>query len=88
MGTLMSGDTVGIPGKRARPVEPQRPSRERATKPPPSRAGKRLISAFVDPEVLKQLKLIVVQNDSTIQETLVDLINEYFKRNGKPPIAR
>jgi len=84
----MSGDTVGIPGKRAKPAERQLAVRERTTKPPPSRAGKRLISAFVDPEVLKQFRLTVLENDSTIQETLVQLINEYFKENGKPPIAR
>jgi len=47
-----------------------------------------LVSAFVAPEVLKQFKLTVLENDSTIQETLVGLINEYFRRNGKPPIAR
>ena len=84
----MSGDTTDLLGGKANPDEPQRAARERATKVPPSRAGKRLISAFVAPEVLKQFKLTVLENDSTIQETLVGLINEYFRRNGKPPIAR
>jgi hypothetical protein len=65
-----------------------RVGRERTTEPPPSRAGKRLISAFVDPEVLKSFKILVAENDSTIQQTLVDLINEYFVKHGKPPIAR
>ena len=72
-------------------VEPpgtQQSARERVTKAPPSRAGKRLVAAFVDPEVLKQFRLLVLENDSTIQETLVKLINEYFKRHGKPPLAR
>jgi Antitoxin-like ribbon-helix-helix len=60
----------------------------RTTEPPPSRAGKRLVSAFVEPEVLRAFKILVAQNDSTIQQTLVTLINEYFERNGKPPLAR
>jgi len=84
----MSADTVEITGKKAKPTERQRAIRERTTKAPPSRAGKRLISAFVDPEVLKQFKITVLENDSTIQDTLVNLINEYFTSNGKPPIAR
>jgi hypothetical protein len=84
----MSGDTLGLSGEEAKPAERQRPVRERTTKPPPSRAGKRLIAAFVDPKVLKQFRLIVLENDSTVQETIVQLINEYFQRNGKPPIAR
>jgi hypothetical protein len=86
----MAGETEGLPGGRAKPAggHQRRVVRERMTKAPPSRAGKRLISAFVEPEVLKQFKLAVLENDSTIQETLVELINEYFRKNGKPPIAR
>ncbi len=85
----MSGDTTDLLlGGKAGSDGPRRAARERATKAPPSRAGKRLVSAFVAPEVLKQLRLTVLENDSTIQETLVGLINEYFRRNGKPPIAR
>jgi hypothetical protein len=66
----------------------RRTGRERTTEPPPSRAGKRLISAFVEPEVLKAFKILVAENDSTIQQTLIDMINDYFTRHGKPPIAR
>jgi hypothetical protein len=62
--------------------------RSRRTEPPPSRAGKRLVSAFVEPEVLRAFKILVAENNSTIQQTLVSLINEYFVRNGKLPIAR
>jgi hypothetical protein len=84
----MPADTVTIPKKKAKPAGRQQTTRKRTTEAPPSRAGKRLISAFVDPDVLKQFKLTVLENDSTIQETLVQLINYYFKKNGKPPIAR
>ncbi len=84
----MSGDTVDLLGRKARSNAHRHAIRERTTQAPPSRAGKRLISAFVAPEVLKQFKLTVLENDSTIQKTLVELINEYFRRNGKPPIAR
>ena len=65
-----------------------RTGRPRTTDPPPSRAGKRLISAFVEPEVLKAFKILVAENDSTIQQTLIDLLNDYFVRHGKKPIAR
>ena len=65
-----------------------RTGRARTTDPPPSRAGKRLISAFVEPEVLKAFKILVAENDSTIQQTLINLLNDYFARHGKPPIAR
>jgi hypothetical protein len=55
---------------RARSDGPRRAARERATKAPPSRAGKRLVSAFVAPEVLKQFRLTVLENDSTIQDVV------------------
>jgi hypothetical protein len=84
----MAGDTADPLGRKARSEAHRRVVGGRMTQAPPSRAGKRLISAFVAPEALKQFKLTVLENDSTIQETLVELINEYFRRNGKPPIAR
>jgi hypothetical protein len=45
------------------------------------------IAAHVEPEAAKQFKLLVVQQDSTTQEMLVEAINDLFAKHGLSRIA-
>ena len=54
---------------------------------PPSRRGKRHISGYFDPEVLRQVKIICAEEDKTINQVLADALNAHFVNRGKPPIA-
>ena len=54
---------------------------------PLSRAGKRQIAAYFQPAVKKQLKLLTVENDSTVQGLLAEALNDLFAKYGKPEIA-
>jgi len=54
---------------------------------PPSRQGKRAISAFFDPAASKQLRLLALEQDSTIQQLLREAINDLFEKHGRPRIA-
>ena len=54
---------------------------------PPSRRGKRALTGYFDPEVIKQLKLLSVTEDKTMQALMTEAINELFKKYGKPHIA-
>lgn len=54
---------------------------------PPSRQGKKALTAYFEPEVLKQLKLLAAAEDKTIQALLAEAINELFKKYGRPHIA-
>ena len=62
-------------------------NRQHTTKRPPSRMGKKALTAYFEPEVLKQLKLLAAKEDKTIQSLLGEAINELFKKYGKPHIA-
>ena len=46
-----------------------------------------LITGHFDPAVSKQLKLLAINNDSTVQAMLAEALNDLFEKYGKPPIA-
>ncbi|MEJ1297686.1 MAG: hypothetical protein RPU64_14800 [Candidatus Sedimenticola sp. (ex Thyasira tokunagai)] len=54
---------------------------------PPSRRGKKALTGYFDPEVLKQLKVLAVAEDKTMQTLMSEGINELFKKYGRPHIA-
>ena len=56
-------------------------------KVPPSRRGKRHISGYFEPEVLRQVKIICAEEDMTVNEVLAAALNALFVNMGKPPIA-
>ena len=56
-------------------------------KVPPSRRGKRHISGYFEPEVLRQVKIICAEEDKTVNQVLADALNAHFVNLGKPPIA-
>lgn len=54
---------------------------------PPSRRGKKALTGYFDPEVLRQLKVMAAAEDTTIQALLSEALNDLFKKYGKPHIA-
>ena len=54
---------------------------------PPSRVGKRQVAAYFPVPVQKQLKLLTVENDTTVQNLLAEALNDLFAKYGKPEIA-
>lgn len=56
--------------------------------PPPSRAGKKALIGYFNPEVSKQLKQITLDHDrNSVQELLREALNDLFQKYKKPPIA-
>ena len=56
-------------------------------KVPPSRRGKRHISGYFEPEVLRQVKILCAEEDKTVNQVLADALNSLFVNKGKAPIA-
>lgn len=54
---------------------------------PPSRQGKKIISGHFDKDVHRQLKLLALEKETSIQDLLSQALNALFERNDKPPIA-
>lgn len=53
----------------------------------PSRRGKKVVSGYFDTEVSKQLKILCVENDTSLQALLTEALNDLFIKHGKSPIA-
>ena len=53
----------------------------------PARQGQKMVAGYFDPMVHRQLKLIALEEDKTIQNLLEDALNGLFADRGKPPIA-
>ena len=53
----------------------------------PSRAGKKPITGFFDPQVSRQIKKVALDKDKTMQELLQEALNDLFRKYDLPPIA-
>jgi hypothetical protein len=61
---------------------------ERETKgQPPSRMGKKIVSGHFEPAVVRQLKQIALDRDTTIQGLLAEALNDLFMKYNQKPIA-
>jgi hypothetical protein len=54
----------------------------------PSRDGKRLIAGHFTPKVAKQLKLLAVEEDTSVQALLEEAIELLFVKKGRGHIGR
>ena len=54
---------------------------------PPSRQGKKMISGHFDKDVHRQLKILALEKETSIQDLLSQALNALFERNDMPPIA-
>ena len=70
-------------------VEPApQPTRRHKGSTPPSRAGKKALIGYFDPEVSKQLKQLALDYDrDSVQELLREALNDLFQKYKKPTIA-
>ena len=54
---------------------------------PPARQGKKVVAGYFDPVVSKQLKLLALERNTSVQALIGEALNLLFERHGKPPIA-
>ena len=71
------------------------PAEPKATEPAPraaypkatTRAGKRVVTAYVSPEAFRQLKRIAADEDAQVQDLLTEGLNAVFAARGLSRIA-
>lgn len=76
------------------PLAPD-PAEPRAPEPTPrgaypkatTRAGKRVVTAYVSPEAFRQLKRIAADEDAQVQDLLTEGLNAVFAARGLSRIA-
>jgi hypothetical protein len=49
--------------------------------------GRVQIAGFFSKEASKQLRLLALETDGTVQSLLGEALNDLFTKRGKPPIA-
>ena len=62
--------------------ETETPPEEAVTKRPPSRAGKRVLSLYLDPLAWKQLRQLALDADTTTQALGEEAVNLLFAKHG------
>jgi hypothetical protein len=68
---------------------PQTPAEPEKRPKANTRVGKRHIGGYFEEKVWAQLKIMSVEKGGmTLQEMLAEALNNYFKVNDKPPIAK
>lgn len=55
---------------------------------PPSRVGKKGVTFYLDPEAVKQLRSIGLDEDHTLQALMIEAVNMLFKSRGKAETAK
>lgn len=53
----------------------------------PSRRGRRVITAYVDPAVHRQLREIAFQHDVPIQALVEEALGDFFEKHGRPRLT-
>jgi hypothetical protein len=54
---------------------------------PPSRQGKRVVSAYLDKTAARQLKLLAAERESSVQSLLEEALNDLFRKHAKSAVA-
>ena len=64
------------------------PEKEKPAARASGRSGAKPITVHLAKEVRDQLKILSVQNDTTMQNLICEAFNDLFAKYGKPEIAR
>lgn len=79
---------LGVQAQTHQPATSEVPTLVKAEKRTfPSRIGKRSVTGFISQEGYRQLHLIALDTDCTIQELLVEAFNDLFRKYDKSAIA-
>lgn len=53
----------------------------------PCRQGKKVISGYFDPSASRQLKLMALDAETTVQALLEEALNDLFRKHGRSAVA-
>jgi len=60
----------------------------RTTGIPAVRIGKKAVTGWFDSDVVKQLKMIGIEREMSIQDMIGEALNDFFTKHGKAQIAK
>lgn len=88
----LSAEAITKKPSAVKPVQKLKPAKIKEIKAvaplrPPSRENKKAVTTWHDPDVIRQLKQIGLDTDSSVQDMMSDSMNDFFAKNGKAKIA-
>lgn len=57
------------------------------TATPPSRAGKKAVTTYVSPELSKALRMLSLENETTLQALVIEAFDDLLRKHGRSPIG-
>jgi predicted HicB family RNase H-like nuclease len=45
------------------------------------------VTGYINPDAHKQLRLLALEQSGSVQELIVEALNDLFRKHGKPQIA-
>lgn len=82
-----SGEAVPAPAPQVVIEQPAKADVSAGSSKPPSRTGKKVVAGHFDPAVVKQLKQLALNQDSSVQALLTEALNDLFEKYSLKPIA-
>jgi hypothetical protein len=67
-------------------IVPTEPTASKAARPP-SRRGKRVVSAYIEATAAKQMRLLAVELDTSTQALLEEALNDLFRKYNRSALA-
>lgn len=58
-----------------------------ATFTPPSRVGKKAVTTYVSPELSKALRMLSLENETTLQALVIEAFDDLLRKHGRSPIG-
>ncbi len=83
---MLKAALLGMAGEAAKPAQSLTGASDASIRPP-SRQGKRIISAYVSADAARQLRLLVADRDSTTQALIEEALNDLFRKYDRAAIA-
>jgi hypothetical protein len=84
---LKAALSLAVGGQKAAPDAPDQELTSGGSSRAPVRVGRRQIAGWFAPEVARQLHMIAVEEDTTLQAIMAEAFNDVFAKRGKPRIA-
>ena len=81
--TLLQDDNTPLENEN----EPTQAKQERKSQTAPSREGKVQVCAHINKKAHRQLQILKVESEKSIEQLMIEGLNAVFTMNDKPPIA-
>lgn len=75
------------PSAESAPAASSTPAADEPAKGKQAPDGRKGILVRAKPEAWRELKILAIDKGTTLQDVMTEAINDFLRKNGKPPVA-